>query len=127
MKTCTKCGKEKRLNHFAKSKSGRDGLRCDCKKCVAGGQAMTYRPRAPALESEGIALGDRVLLTHSRDRGHGEVVEVGGGGYLVRKLLNGEVEWVGRCQLQYEPDEATLAERVGLLRRQRLALMVGAE
>ena len=32
-KNCTKCGKEKKLSKFYKSKSGRLGVASKCKKC----------------------------------------------------------------------------------------------
>ena len=34
MKTCTKCGIEKDVNHFSKCKSAKDGLQSYCKVCV---------------------------------------------------------------------------------------------
>jgi len=33
MKTCTKCNKSKHLDDFAKNKTGKDGLRSQCKDC----------------------------------------------------------------------------------------------
>ena len=34
MKTCSKCGEEKKLEEFHKSKTGKNGLSSICKKCV---------------------------------------------------------------------------------------------
>lgn len=42
MKTCTRCGAEKRNTEFSKDKSRKDGLCCHCKACVSAAHAAWY-------------------------------------------------------------------------------------
>jgi hypothetical protein len=43
VKTCNKCSEEKSLSEFYKRKGGKDGLRCECKKCHTERQKQYYQ------------------------------------------------------------------------------------
>ena len=58
MKTCTKCGEEKELSEFPKSKLGKDGVRNPCRECY-GKYAAELRIKNPEYRNRKIA--------HSKD------------------------------------------------------------
>lgn len=49
MKTCSKCGEEKPLDEYWRSKTGKDGRRADCRACRKVAQGEYYAENRDAL------------------------------------------------------------------------------
>lgn len=67
MKVCTKCGVEKHLSDFNKSKLGRFGVRGDCRDCVKAYDSARY---AAAADLHRLRARNRRAADPSRHRGY---------------------------------------------------------
>lgn len=45
-KTCTKCKESKRINHFNKQKTTKDGYKTECKQCAAARNKKIYEKKS---------------------------------------------------------------------------------
>ena len=50
-KLCPKCGEEKTVDNFAKNKTRKDGLQCQCRTCLSAYKRASYR-RNPRKKKE---------------------------------------------------------------------------
>lgn len=56
MKKCTKCGEQKPLSQFSKHKSGKNGIRAQCKLCIslARFETCVRKPKRTAEETKNL-------------------------------------------------------------------------
>lgn len=54
MKKCTKCGVQKPLSEFSKHKSGKNGIRAQCKLCISAVYAPVKKPKRTAEETKNL-------------------------------------------------------------------------
>lgn len=68
MKTCAKCGREKKDAEFYKNKSRKGGLSAYCKVCESGRQKKYNGTKRPAAKTRSTVAGHRICTVCRREK-----------------------------------------------------------